>query len=300
MGYEQYVLASALYAWGSDFTVCGCVCLCGGTNKESHRYYTPAAWCRLCFWGGREGYATLLNTDTKQELDHLASFFKMAVKYADEIGFKGQFYIEPKPKEPTKHQYDFDVQTVIGFLKTYGLDDRFQLNIEANHATLASHTFQHELNMARINGMLGSVDANQGDMLLGWDTDQFPTNLYDATLAMYEILQTGGLKSGGLNFDAKVRRESFTMEDIAYAYIAGMDTYAKGLRTAALLLEDGILKQAVKERYESYTYGIGKKISEGKTDFRELSAYALSLPTITIGSGKQERLERILSDYLVK
>lgn len=192
------------------------------------------------------------------------------------------------------------MQTVIGFLKTYGLDDRFQLNIEANHATLASHTFQHELNMARINGMLGSVDANQGDMLLGWDTDQFPTNLYDATLAMYEILQTGGLKSGGLNFDAKVRRESFTMEDIAYAYIAGMDTYAKGLRTAALLLEDGILKQAVKERYESYTYGIGKKISEGKTDFRELSAYALSLPTITIGSGKQERLERILSDYLVK
>lgn len=252
------------------------------------------------FWGGREGYATLLNTDTKQELDHLASFFKMAVKYADEIGFKGQFYIEPKPKEPTKHQYDFDVQTVIGFLKTYGLDDRFQLNIEANHATLASHTFQHELNMARINGMLGSVDANQGDMLLGWDTDQFPTNLYDATLAMYEILQAGGLKSGGLNFDAKVRRESFTMEDIAYAYIAGMDTYAKGLRTAALLLEDGILKQAVKERYESYTYGIGKKISEGKTDFRQLSAYALSLPTITIGSGKQERLERILSDYLVK
>lgn len=252
------------------------------------------------FWGGREGYATLLNTDTKLELDNLARFFRMAKDYANEIGFEGQFYIEPKPKEPTKHQYDFDVQTVIGFLKTYGLDDVFKLNIEANHATLANHTFQHELNMARIHGMLGSVDANQGDMLLGWDTDQFPTNLYDATLAMYEILKAGGLTTGGLNFDAKVRRESFTMEDIVYAYITGMDTYAKGLRVAANLLEDRVFESMQEERYESYTHGIGKDIVENKTDFKALSAYALTHDQVSVESGRQERLERILSDYLVK
>lgn len=252
------------------------------------------------FWGGREGYATLLNTDTKLELDNLGRFFHMAVDYAAEIGFEGQFYIEPKPKEPTKHQYDFDVQTVISFLKTYGLDDKFKLNIEANHATLATHTFQHELNMARIHGMLGSVDANQGDMLLGWDTDQFPTNLYDATLAMYEILQAGGLTTGGLNFDAKVRRESFTMDDIAYSYIAGMDTFAKGLRVAAELLEGKVFKNIVNERYSSYTHGIGKDIMDNKTSFQELSAYALAHDNIRVSSGQQERLERILSDYLVK
>lgn len=252
------------------------------------------------FWGGREGYATLLNTDTKLELDNLARFFHMAVDYAEEIGFEGQFYIEPKPKEPTKHQYDFDVQTVISFLKTYGLDKKFKLNIEANHATLATHTFQHELNMARIHDMLGSVDANQGDMLLGWDTDQFPTNLYDATLAMYEILKAGGLTTGGLNFDAKVRRESFTMEDIAYSYIAGMDTFAKGLRVAAELIEQKVFDKVIDERYSSYTHGIGKDIIENKTNFHELSAYALAHDKVCVGSGKQERLERILSDYLVK
>lgn len=175
------------------------------------------------FWGGREGYETLLNTDLKLELDNLARFLHMAVDYAKEIGFTGQFLIEPKPKEPTKHQYDFDVGTVIGFLKTYGLDPYFKINIEANHATLAGHTFQHELRMARINGLLGSVDANQGDDLLGWDTDQMPTNIYITTLAMYEILLNGGLAPGGLNFDAKVRRGSFEPIDLFYGHIAGMD-----------------------------------------------------------------------------
>ena len=189
------------------------------------------------FWGGREGYETLLNTDMKLELDNLARMLRMAKDYAKEIGFEGQFYIEPKPKEPTKHQYDFDSATVIGFLKTYGLDKDFKLNIEANHATLAGHTFQHELRLARINGMLGSVDANMGDMLLGWDTDQFPTNIYDATLAMYEILEDGGFKTGGLNFDSKIRRASIEVDDIFYAYIAGMDTFAKGLRVAAKLID---------------------------------------------------------------
>lgn len=252
------------------------------------------------FWGGREGYATLLNTDTKLELDNLARFFHMAIDYAKEIGFKGQFYIEPKPKEPSKHQYDFDVQTVIGFLKTYQLDSYFKLNIEANHATLAGHTFQHELNMARINNMLGSVDANQGDMLLGWDTDQFPSNLYDATLAMYEILKAGGFTSGGLNFDTKVRRESVQMEDIALAYIAGMDTFAKGLRTAAKLIEDNVFETVIQERYQSYQTGIGKQIVQGQADFHMLSDYALQLQKVALTSGKQERLERTLSDYILK
>ena len=175
------------------------------------------------FWGGREGYETLLNTDMKLELDNLARFLHMAVDYAKEIGFDGQFLIEPKPKEPTKHQYDFDAATVIGFLKSYGLDPYFKLNIEANHATLAMHTFQHDLRVSRINNALGSIDANQGDMLLGWDTDQFPTNLYDTTLAMYEVIMMGGFTKGGLNFDAKVRRASFEPVDLFYGHIAGMD-----------------------------------------------------------------------------
>lgn len=201
------------------------------------------------FWGGREGYDTLLNTDMKLELDNLARMLHLAKNYAEEIGFKGQFYIEPKPKEPTKHQYDFDVSTVISFLKTYGLDKDFKLNIEANHATLAGHTFQHELRIARVNGLLGSIDANQGDMLLGWDTDQFPTNIYDAVLAMYEVLKDGGFKSGGLNFDAKLRRGSIELDDMFYAYIAGMDTYAKGLKVAAKLIEDNVLEDVLNRRY---------------------------------------------------
>ena len=250
------------------------------------------------FWGGREGYETLLNTDMKLELDNLARMLRMAKDYAKEIGFEGQFYIEPKPKEPTKHQYDFDSATVIGFLKTYGLDKDFKLNIEANHATLAGHTFQHELRLARINGMLGSVDANMGDMLLGWDTDQFPTNIYDATLAMYEILEDGGFKTGGLNFDSKIRRASIEVDDIFYAYIAGMDTFAKGLRVAAKLIEDKVFENIIEERYISYKSGIGKEIVDGKVGLKELADYALKLDGVKNKSGRQERIETILNNYI--
>mgnify|MGYP000897819355 CR=1 FL=1 len=250
------------------------------------------------FWGGREGYETLLNTDMKLELDNLARFLQMSVDYAKKIGFTGQFLIEPKPKEPTKHQYDFDTASVLGFLKTYGLDKDFKVNIEANHATLAGHTFQHELRLARINGLLGSVDANQGDQLLGWDTDQFPTNIYDTTLAMYEILLNGGLAPGGLNFDAKVRRGSYDSLDLFYGHLAGMDAFARGLVVAQRLLESGELEDFIAERYSSYKEGIGQQIVEGSVGFEELSEYALTLGELTPQSGRQELLESILNKYL--
>lgn len=250
------------------------------------------------FWGGREGYETLLNTDMGLELDNLARFLHMAVDYAREIGFTGQFLIEPKPKEPTKHQYDFDVASVLGFLHSYGLEKDFKINIEANHATLAGHTFQHELRVARINGILGSVDANQGDELLGWDTDQFPTNLYATTLAMYEILQNGGLAPGGLNFDAKVRRGSFEPIDLFYAHIAGMDAFAHGLKAAHKLLESGELEEFIAERYSSYSSGIGEKIVKGEVGFKELADYALENNQIVNTSGRQELLENILNRYI--
>lgn len=250
------------------------------------------------FWGGREGYETLLNTDMGLELDNFARLLQMAVDYAKEIGFTGQFLIEPKPKEPTKHQYDSDTATVLGFLKNYNLDKYFKVNIEANHATLAQHTFQHELHFARINNFLGSIDANQGDPLLGWDTDQFPTNIYDATLAMYEILKNGGLAPGGVNFDSKVRRASFEKEDLFLAYIAGMDTFAKGLRVAYKLLENGDLEDFIKEKYSSFTQGIGKEIVEGKVGFKELEAYALNNNHIINKSGRQELLESIVNQYI--
>jgi xylose isomerase len=250
------------------------------------------------FWGGREGYETLLNTDMKLELDNLARFLLMAADYAREIGFKGQLLIEPKPKEPTKHQYDFDAATVVGFLKSYGLDGEFKLNIEANHATLAAHSFNHDLRVARINGVLGSIDANQGDSLLGWDTDQFPTNIYETTLAMYEVLKDGGFKTGGLNFDAKVRRASFEPIDLFYAHIAGMDAFARGLKIASRIIEDGKLDMFVEERYESYRHGIGKKIIEGEVGFKELEQYAMENDNISNTSGRQELLESILNSYL--
>lgn len=252
------------------------------------------------FWGGREGYETLLNTDTALELDNLARFLQMAVDYKEKIGFKGQLLIEPKPKEPTKHQYDFDTATVAGFLRKYNLDKHFKMNIEANHATLAMHTFDHELNMARIQGMLGSIDANQGDLLLGWDTDQFPTNIYDATLAMIEVLKNGGLAPGGLNFDSKVRRGSFEMEDLFHAYIAGMDTYAKGLLIADQILSEGKFDAFVKERYASYQEGIGAKIVNGEVGFEELEAYALGLTEVKNTSGRQEMLENMLNQYIYR
>ena len=252
------------------------------------------------FWGGREGYETLLNTKTDLELDNFARFLHMAVDYAKKIGFTGQFLIEPKPKEPTKHQYDFDTQTVLGFLRKYNLEEYFKINIEANHATLAGHTFEHELNMARINGVLGSIDANEGDTLLGWDTDKFPTNVYSATLAMYEVILNGGLHKGGLNFDSKVRRGSFEENDIILAYIAGMDTFAKGLRVAAALYEDRVLENFKDERYKSYNDGIGKRIVDGNISFEELSEYALSHDDIINTSGRQELLEAIINQYIYK
>jgi len=251
------------------------------------------------FWGGREGYETLLNTDMKLELENYARFLQMAVDYAKEIGFEGQFLIEPKPKEPTKHQYDFDTATVIAFLKTYGLDKHFKMNIEANHATLAGHTFQHELATARINNMFGSIDANQGDMLLGWDTDQFPTNIYDTTLAMYETIKAGGFTSGGLNFDSKPRRASFTPEDLFYSHIAGMDTFAKGFKIAHKMHNDGKFEAFMKNRYSSYNSGIGKEIVSGKADFKALEKYALKIDDIASSSGNQEMLEGLLNQYIL-
>jgi xylose isomerase len=250
------------------------------------------------FWGGREGYDTLLNTDVAFELDNIARLMRMAVTYARSIGFKGDFYIEPKPKEPTKHQYDFDVATTCNFLRKYNLDNDFKINVEANHATLAGHTFQHELRMAVVNGKFGSIDANQGDLLLGWDTDQFPTNVYDATMCMYEVLKAGGFTNGGLNFDAKTRRGSYKHEDIFYAYIAGMDTFALGLRKAAAIIEDGRLDKFISDRYASYNDGIGASIVSGSASLSDLEAYALKTEPSLPQSGRQEYLENMLNRIL--
>jgi xylose isomerase len=252
------------------------------------------------FWGGREGYDTLLNTDMKLEMDNLGRFFHMAVDYAKEIGFDAQFLIEPKPKEPTTHQYDFDVATGYAFLRHYDLQDHFKFNIEANHATLAGHTFEHELRYARIHGMLGSVDANQGDTLLGWDTDEFPTDLYSTTLAMYEIIINGGLGKGGLNFDAKVRRGSFDPEDLFHAHIAGMDSFAIGSKVAHKLIKDRVFEDFIDQRYSSYKEGIGLDIVEGRANFQSLEQHALQLSTIENQSGRQERLKSILNQYLLE
>ncbi|MDR1157399.1 MAG: xylose isomerase [Oscillospiraceae bacterium] len=252
------------------------------------------------FWGGREGYETLLNTDVAFELENMANLMRMAVSYARSLGFAGDFYIEPKPKEPTKHQYDFDAATAANFLRAYGLHKDFKLNIEANHATLAGHTFQHELRIARVNDMFGSIDANQGDTLLGWDTDQFPTNVYDTTLCMLEVLQEGGFTNGGLNFDAKARRGSFTHEDIFLSYIAGMDAFAVGLRAADKIMADGRLDAFVRDRYASYRSGVGADIVSGKATLAQLEEYALSLGEVTTNtSGRQEYLESILNSVML-
>lgn len=251
------------------------------------------------FWGGREGYETLLNTDMGLEQDNMARLMRLAVEYARKIGFTGDFYIEPKPKEPTKHQYDFDAATVLGFLRKYGLEKDFKLNIEANHATLAGHTFQHELRVARVNGAFGSIDANQGDLLLGWDTDQFPTNVYDTALCMYEVLKAGGFTNGGLNFDAKARRGSMTDADIFLAYIAGMDAFALGLKIADKLIQDGRIEAFINERYASYNTGIGAKIKAGTTNLEELERYVLEKGDVLEGhSGKQEYLEAVLNSIM--
>ncbi|MDG5788778.1 xylose isomerase [Evansella sp. AB-P1] len=250
------------------------------------------------FWGGREGYESLLNTDLEFELDNLARFYHMAVDYAKEIGYTGQFLIEPKPKEPTKHQYDFDAATAISFLQKYDLQNHFKLNIEANHATLAGHTFEHELRVARANGMLGSIDANQGDLLLGWDTDEFPTDLYAVTLAMYEILENDGLGKGGVNFDAKVRRTSFEAEDLFLSHIAGMDTFARGLKVAAKMKENRFFDSIIEERYKSFKEGIGLEITSGKANFKSLEEYALSNEKIENASGRIEFIKSRINDYI--
>ena len=251
------------------------------------------------FWGGREGYKSLLNTDLSRELDHLSRFLHMAVQHKKAIRFKGQFYIEPKPKEPTKHQYDFDCGTVFGFLKGHGLEGDFKFNIEANHATLAGHTFQHELELAASLGMLGSVDANRGDPMLGWDTDQFPTDLYDCTLAMYTILNAGGFKTGGLNFDAHVQRESFEPVDLFHAHIGGMDALARGLKIAAAMRKDGALRDFVAKRYASWDRSLGGKIEKGQVGFKQLSAYMLEKGNPDPNdSGRVEMLENMLNEYI--
>ena len=252
------------------------------------------------FWGGREGYETLLNTDDKFEQENIARLMHMAVDYGRKIGFTGDFYIEPKPKEPMKHQYDFDAATAIGFLRQYGLDKDFKMNIEANHATLAGHTFQHELRISAINGMLGSIDANQGDYLLGWDTDEFPFDVYEATMCMYEVLKAGGL-TGGFNFDAKSRRPSNTYEDMFESYILGMDTFALGLIKAAEIIEDGRIDGFVAQKYSSFNEGIGAKIVAGEATLEELADYAHNLKNTTEPcSGKQERLQGVLNSILFK
>ena len=251
------------------------------------------------FWGGREGYDTLLNTDMRLELGNLAYFLEMAHSYAQKIGFRGALYIEPKPKEPAKHQYDFDAAAVLAFLRSNNLEQHFRLNIESNHATLAGHSMQHELRYAVDNGILGSVDANQGDLLLGWDTDEFPYSVHEAALAMYEILRGGGFTTGGLNFDAHVRRASFTPDDLLHGHILGVDTYAHGLRIAARLIEDGVLEEQMAHRYRGYTKGIGADIRARRLSLEDLERHVLSstLP-IENESGGQERIQRILSRYI--
>jgi xylose isomerase len=251
------------------------------------------------FWGGREGYMTLLNTDLKREQEHLAKFLHLAVAHKRAIGFKGQFYIEPKPKEPTKHQYDSDAAACLNFLREFDLLPHFKLNLETNHATLAGHSMQHELEVAGAAGALGSIDANTGDELLGWDTDQFPTNIYLTTYTMLSVLKYGGFKTGGVNFDAKVRRESFEPIDLFYAHIGGMDAFARGLKIAVAIRQDGRLAEFVKNRYASWDSGIGARIESGQASLKEIEAYILKKGEVTPNvSGPQEFLENLINEFI--
>lgn len=281
------------------------------TNPDAHVFAYAAAQVKhamdatkelggdgYVFWGGREGYETLLNTDMKKEQDQLARFFHMAIDYAKKIGFTGQFLIEPKPKEPTKHQYDFDAATVLSFLRAYDLIDHFKLNIEANHATLAGHTFAHELTIAANAGKLGSIDVNRGDLLLGWDTDQFPTDIYETTQAMLVLLKQGGIGRGGLNFDAKLRRGSTDIEDLFHAHIGGMDAFARGLLIAARIVEDGKIDEVLNARYASYDSGIGKSIVDGQASFDSLEEWVMNNGEPTLKSGRQEYLENLFNMYI--
>lgn len=250
------------------------------------------------FWGGREGYMSLHNTDMKRELDHMGMMLSLARDYGRKIGFRGTFLVEPKPMEPSKHQYDYDCATIIGFLRKYGLDKDFKLNIEVNHATLAGHTFQHELQVAADAGLLGSIDANKGDYQNGWDTDEFPTNVYELTEAMMVILQAGGFTNGGINFDAKVRRNSTDVEDIFIAHISGMDTFARSLLIADRILKESPYTEMKKKRYESFDKGQGRDFENGKLTLEQLRDIASQLGEPAVRSGKQELLEQMINMYL--
>ncbi|QSB26349.1 xylose isomerase [Flavobacterium circumlabens] len=250
------------------------------------------------FWGGREGYMSLLNTDMGRELDHMAQFLTMSRDYARAQGFKGTFFIEPKPMEPSKHQYDFDSATAIGFLKEYGLDKDFKINIEVNHATLAQHTFQHELEVAAKAGMLGSIDANRGDYQNGWDTDQFPNNIQETTEAMLVFLKAGGLQGGGVNFDAKIRRNSTDLEDVFLAHIGGADTFARALLTADKIITSSPYEKLRKERYSSFDSGKGKDFADGKLNLKDLYDIANQNGELSLKSGKQELFENIINQYI--
>lgn len=250
------------------------------------------------FWGGREGYSTLWNTDMKRELEHLARFLHMAVDYKKKIGFEGQFYIEPKPREPSTHQYDSDSAACLNFLREHGLMDHLKLNLETNHATLAGHTMMHEMRVAAAAGALGSVDANTGDELIGWDTDQFPTDIYLTTQIMLEVLGMGGFTTGGLNFDAKCRRESFEPVDLFHAHIGGMDAFARGLKIAQEIREDGRLDGFVKERYSTFDSGIGAQVESGEVGLEELEAHVLANGEADLASGRQEMLENLINEFV--
>jgi xylose isomerase len=250
------------------------------------------------FWGGREGYMSLLNTDMGRELDHMAQFLTMSRDYARAQGFKGTFFIEPKPMEPSKHQYDFDSATAIGFLREYGLDKDFKINIEVNHATLAQHTFQHELEVAAKAGMLGSIDANRGDYQNGWDTDQFPNNIQETTEAMLVFLKAGGLQGGGVNFDAKIRRNSTDIEDVFHAHIGGADTFARALLTADKIITSSPYEKLRKERYSSFDSGKGKDFADGKLNLKDLYDIASQNGELSLQSGKQELFENIINQYI--
>lgn len=250
------------------------------------------------FWGGREGYDTLLNTDMKRETEHFATMLHMAAEHRKRIGATFQLYIEPKPKEPTKHQYDFDAAGCHAFLLKHDLAEHLKLNIEANHATLAGHTFVHELEYCIANNLLGSIDANRGDLLLGWDTDQFPLNLYDTALAMYVVLRGGGFTTGGLNFDAKLRRQSIDPIDLFHAHIGAMDAFARGLRIAARMIKDGVIAKNLGQRYAQWEEEIGRDIERGNATFSSLEAHTLKFGEPQTQSGGQERLENILNEYI--
>lgn len=250
------------------------------------------------FWGGREGYSSLINTNMKREVENLATFLHMAVDHAKAIGFTGQFYIEPKPREPSTHQYDSDAATCLNFLREYDLIDHFKLNIETNHAELAGHTMEHELTVAANAGSLGSIDANRGDQLIGWDTDQFPTNIYQNTQVMLVLLGIGGFTTGGLNFDAKRRRESHDPLDLIHSHIGGMDAFARGLKIAAAMRADGRVRDIIQQRYASFDKGIGGTISSGTTSLAELEQYALNRPEPRLNSGRQELVENIINEFI--